>query len=78
MSYYIIKVFDDGEVYGYTPLEAFAKEHGVTAHALRKEIERGHIKTLTVGKGPAPCFKSPLMAMFKAWVVFMVKITFSG
>ena len=52
MSYYIIKVFDDGEVYGYTPLEAFAKEHGVTAHALRKEIERGHIKTLTVGKGP--------------------------
>ena len=48
---YIIKVLDTGEVHGYIPLEDFAVKHGVTSHALRKEIERGYLKTLVIGEG---------------------------
>ena len=48
----IITVLDDGKIFGYDPLETFAKKNCVTAHALRKEIERGHLNPLVIGEGP--------------------------
>lgn len=47
----VVTILDNGDIEGYLTIPEFAKKHGVTAHAIRKEIEREYLDSIVVGSG---------------------------